>query len=74
MKDYPVGTRLQYDNVELVVEAQKNNEPVCNGCYFSEAVRVKIGISGYANCSAHRMACTKYLREDNRHVIFRILN
>ena len=70
MKDLPVGTKVQYENVQLVVTATKDNQPVCTGCYFSDGVRWKHGKAKFS-CYVHGMSCTKFMRKDKRYVIFK---
>ena len=70
MKYLPVGTRTRYDDVELVVVAQEGNKALCTGCYFTDNVRRKYGRAKFS-CYVHGMACTKHLRKDRKHVIFK---
>lgn len=70
MKYLPIGTKISYDDVELVVVAQDGNKPLCTGCYFSNYVRTRYRKAEFS-CYVHGMACTKHLRKDRKHVIFK---
>ena len=70
MKDLPIGSIFEYGHDTLVVEAQKDNQPSCTGCYFLEDRFIKR--HGHKiSCYVHGLACTKHTRKDGRHVVFK---
>ena len=69
-RDYPVGTLLDMDGTRLEVVRTPNNAPECKGCFFSDSYRRRHGMKRF-NCCHHGMACTKFLRKDRHHVIFK---
>ena len=73
MKDYPIGSVFNYENVQLKVVAQKENAASCVGCCFTENRYTKWH-GGRISCYVHGLCCTKHIRKDKKHVIFVINN
>lgn len=72
MRDIPIGTDFCYGKIKLRVEATPYNTPSCAGCFFSNSYRDKRKIFR-VSCHIHKMACTKSMRKDRHHVIFKNL-
>ena len=71
LKFFPIGSVVKYENVQLIVVPQTRNLPSCSGCYFTETNYGKCH-GGVISCHVHGLSCTKSMRKDKRHVIFKI--
>ena len=68
--DLPVGNVFEYENERYQVTLK--GHPSCAGCGFSNYIRKTKG-KAIVSCCSHHYVCTPLLRNDKKHVIFKLL-